>query len=58
MPRSSCWLACPRLLGKGWWFHQQKTDHPSEQAEMALAHKVADKIEQAYRRGASSAGVR
>jgi len=25
---------------------------------MALAHKVADKIEQAYRRGASSAGVR
>ena len=48
----------PTFGGKGWCFRQQKTDHPSELAEMALAHKVADKIEQAYRRGASSAGVR
>ena len=29
----------------------EATDHPSEVAEMALSHKVADKVEAAYRRG-------
>jgi len=29
----------------------EKTDHPRDVAEMALAHTVADKVEAAYRRG-------
>jgi hypothetical protein len=29
----------------------EHTDHPSEVAEMALAHAVGDKVEAAYRRG-------
>jgi integrase len=29
----------------------EETDYPSELAEMALAHKVGDKVEEAYRRG-------
>lgn len=29
----------------------EKTDHPNEMAEMALAHTISDKVEAAYRRG-------
>jgi integrase len=29
----------------------EHTDHPTEVAEMALAHAVGDKVEAAYRRG-------
>jgi integrase len=29
----------------------ERTDYPSEVAEMALAHAIGDKVEAAYRRG-------
>ena len=54
-------LECLRLLRPGLTVHgfrstfrdwcAERTNYPSEVAEMALAHQVSDKVEATYRRG-------